>query len=84
MTLVARQNTNTVQLPDTNNMVVKQWNGSTGNNGYFSCLTKGGDLWQTVEAAWSVAAWPSGIYWVRGWAGGCSATWEGVIGRDSY
>lgn len=50
VTLVAKQNTNSVQLLDTNNMVVKQWSNLTGNNGYSAYLTKGGDLWRTVVA----------------------------------
>lgn len=50
VTLIAKQNTNSVQLLDTNNVAVKQWSGLTGNNGYSSYLTKGGDVWRTVAA----------------------------------
>lgn len=49
-TLIARQNTNSVQLLDTNNVVLKQWSNLTGNNAYSAYLTEGGDLWRTVKA----------------------------------
>ncbi|MCC7464885.1 MAG: aryl-sulfate sulfotransferase, partial [Saprospiraceae bacterium] len=50
VTLVARQNTNSVQLLDTNNMVVKQWSNLPGNTGYSAYMTEGGELWRTVVA----------------------------------
>ncbi len=50
VTLIAKQNTNSVQLLDTNNVAVKQWSGLSGNGGYSAYLTKGGELWRTVAA----------------------------------
>lgn len=50
VTLIAKQNTNAVQLLDTNNVAVKQWSGLTGTAGYSAYLSKGGDLWRTVAA----------------------------------
>jgi len=53
VTLIARMNTNSVQLLDTNNVAVKQWSNLTGNTGYSTYMTKGGDLWRTVVASGS-------------------------------
>ncbi len=53
VTLIAKQNSNSVQLLDTNNVAVKQWSGLSGNSGYSSYLTKGGDLWRSVSATGS-------------------------------
>lgn len=47
-TLIARFNTNYVQLVDTNNVVIKQWSNLPGNTGYSCYLTEGGDLWRTA------------------------------------
>lgn len=50
VTLVAKQNTSTIQLLDTNNVAVKQWSGLQGNTGYSVYMTKGGELWRSVIA----------------------------------
>ncbi|MFN0216532.1 MAG: aryl-sulfate sulfotransferase [Saprospiraceae bacterium] len=50
ITLIAKMNTNSIQLIDTNNVAVKQWNSLSGNTGYSCYMTKGGDLWRTVVA----------------------------------
>lgn len=53
VTLIARQNANSVSLIDTNSTVVKQWTNLSGNTGYSTYMTKGGDLWRTVLATTS-------------------------------
>lgn len=50
-TLIAKQNNNSVQLLDTNNVVVKQWSNLSGNTGYSCYLTEGGTLWRTVTTS---------------------------------
>lgn len=50
-TLIARQNNNSVQLLDTNNVVIKQWSNLSGTNAYSAYLMEGGFLWRTVKAA---------------------------------
>lgn len=51
VTLIAKQNANSVSLIDTNSAVVKQWTGLTGNTAYSSYMMEGGDLWRTVSAS---------------------------------
>lgn len=50
-TLIPRAGANSVQLLDTNSVVIKQWSNLSGGNGYSSYLTEGGVLWRTVRAS---------------------------------
>jgi hypothetical protein len=50
VTLIAKSNTNSVSLIDTNNQVVKQWTNLSGNTSYSSYLMPGGILWRTIKA----------------------------------
>ncbi len=49
VTLIAQQNSTTATLIDTNNTVVKQWTGLSGQTGYSSYMLEGGFLWRTVK-----------------------------------
>ncbi|MBK7695016.1 MAG: aryl-sulfate sulfotransferase [Saprospiraceae bacterium] len=50
VTMIAPGNSNTVNLLDTNSLVVKSWNNLSGKTAYSSHLMPGGILWRSVGA----------------------------------